>query len=238
MASSAPAPQPGYTVPADVLAEFESNRWTASLLRSPAYTAVKTTSRDTKRLSGEDAFFADTLGTPSTIPHLLTLRKNNPPPPPTIPPSIAAPPARPPVPKSQPELIALLKLGSPGISGHPSTAHGGVLATLLDEIMSLAVGVQVPGYEENSAQERGRIYTMQLDVRFHNPVFVPALAVVKAWVLARDGRKFWMMGQVLQEDGLFEDGGEGKGSSIEAVRKKVVCAEAVGFWIQTKAAKL
>lgn len=238
MTSPASAAQASYTVPPEVLAEFESNRWTASLLRSPAYTPVKTSSRSTKRQSGEDAFFADTLGTPSTIPHLLTLRKNNPSAPPSIPPSLPAPPGRPPVPNTQPELISLLKLGTPGISGHPSTAHGGVLATLLDEIMSLAVGVQIPGYDENAAQERGRIYTMQLDVRFHKPVFVPALAVVKAWVLARDGRKFWMMGQVLQEDGLFEDGGEGKGGSIEAVRKKVVCAEAVGFWIQKRADKL
>lgn len=234
MTTSASPPQSGYKIPPDALAEFMSNRWTSSLLRSPDYTAVETTSRRTKRKSGEDAFFADTLGTSATIPHLLTLRKNNPIDPPRIAPSIPAPPGRPAVPKSKPELVALLKLGTPGISGHPSTAHGGVLATVLDEIMSLAVGVQIPGYDGNIAKERGRIYTMQLDARFHNPVYVPAVAVVKAWVLARDGRKFWMMGQVLQEAGLFEDGGEGNGASIEAVRKKVVCAEAVGFWIQTK----
>jgi acyl-coenzyme A thioesterase PaaI-like protein len=33
----------------------------------------------------------------------------------------------------------IFELSSPGLSGHPSTVHGGIVATLIDEAMSLAV---------------------------------------------------------------------------------------------------
>lgn len=232
MSSSSDAPQ--YAIPVDTLAEFQSNSWTSSFLASPHYTPVETTSRTTKRRSGEDAYFADTLGTPSTIPSLLSLRLTNPSTPPTIPPSLPAPPAKPPTPQTRPEMIALVSLGSPGISGHPNTAHGGVVMTVLDEVLSLAVAVQVPGYDLDLPEERGRLYTSQLDVRFLRPVYVPAKCVIKAWCVAKDGRKFWMRGQLIQEDGL----GEAEGGSIEAVRRKRVCADAVGFWVQTRSQKL
>ncbi|KAL1953006.1 hypothetical protein VTO42DRAFT_3777 [Malbranchea cinnamomea] len=238
--STAPAGASGrkpYTVPPEAQAVFQSNRWTASLLASPHYTAVEIASR-TSKPTGEDAYIADTLGTAATVPHLVALRKNNLTPAPTSPPSIPDPPARAPTPQASPEIIVLAQLGNPGIAGHPHTAHGGVISTLFDEVMSLAVAAQVPGYDLNQAQERGRIYTSRLDVRYFRPVYVPAPCVVKAWVLARSGRKFWTMAQIIQEDGLWEGDSEDRGGSVEAVRKKVVCAEALAFWVQKKPEKL
>jgi acyl-CoA thioesterase FadM len=104
--------------------------------------------------------------------------------------------------------------------------------------MSIAVSVHVPAYDFDGPANRARIYTSQLDVRFLRPVYVPATAVIKAWCVARDGRKFWMRGQLIQEDGLDGKEGEGMGGSIEAVKRKRVCAEAQGFWVMTKEQKI
>lgn len=105
------------------------------------------------------------------------------------------------------------------------------MATILDEVLSLCVGLHVPAYGDNESESRGALYTMQLDVRYKRPVYVPGLAVVKAWCVARDGKKYWMRGQLMQE----EDGeGSGKGGHLEWAKKKTVRTEAVGFWLQTK----
>lgn len=101
------------------------------------------------------------------------------------------------------------------------------MATILDEALSLAVALHVPSYgvTEDEAESRGKIYTLQLDVRYRRPVVVPGLLVVRAWCVARDRRKYWMRGQVVQEEEEEEGGKKGK--------RKVVKAEALGFWVET-----
>ncbi|EGE87111.1 hypothetical protein RJZ56_000850 [Blastomyces dermatitidis] len=243
--SSSPTPMdhPAYEVPAETLNHFQSDPWTSSFLNLSTHTAVETYSRSSDLSTGEDAFFAHTIGSPATIPYCLTLRKKHPDTPPTKPPYTTFPPPAtgPNAPKTTPihsskvDLFALFALGSPGISGHPSTAHGGVVATLLDEIMSLAVSLHIPGYHENEGVERARLYTAQLDIRYRKPVRVPGMAVVKAWCVAREGRKVFMRGQLVQEEG--EAKGRGKGQ-LEWVKRKIVCAEAYGVWVQARAGKL
>ncbi|KAK2750148.1 hypothetical protein FQN57_004644 [Myotisia sp. PD_48] len=233
MASSTP-----FSIPADMLAVFESNPWTKNLLANTEYLPVETGSRRSKPETGEDAFFATTLGTSTTIPHLLTLKRK---PdllttPPTTPPRIPTPPAKWPSPRpsTPPTIITLLNLAEPGISGHPGVAHGGVISTLLDEIMSLCVAAHMPSGFSLSADERGRVFTMQLDVRFKNPVVVPGLAVVKIWCVAHEGRKFWLRGQFLQE------APEEKGAPIELEMptKKIICADSLGFFVLVPPQKL
>ncbi|EEH44873.1 uncharacterized protein PADG_01162 [Paracoccidioides brasiliensis Pb18] len=243
-----PTSTPPGSIPPETLSHFQSDPWTSTFLNLPTHAAIKTYSRTSDPATGEDAFFARTIGSPTTIPHCLTLRKKTIEQPPThqplpFPPPATgpmAPAAGRPIPSNKVDLFALFSLATPGISGHPGTAHGGVIATLLDEVMSLAVSLHIPGYRENEKAERARLYTAQLDVRYRRPVRVPGMAVVKAWCVVREGRRFFMRGQLVQEEGEGTGKGNGKGGvgQLEWVKRKLVCTEAYGVWVQSREGKL
>jgi acyl-coenzyme A thioesterase PaaI-like protein len=129
----------------------------------------------------------------------------------------------------------IFDLRSPGLSGHPFTVHGGIVATLIDEAMSLAVAAHTNTPTANAGVDdnpRGAIFTAQLDVRYRKRVVTPALLVIKARVVGRVGKKFWVRAQALQED---EDS---SGGHLEWVSRKVVKADAMAFWIVTSESKL
>ncbi|KAJ5082071.1 Thioesterase superfamily [Penicillium argentinense] len=233
--------------PDPAIPHFRSHPWANSLLTSEDYKPIDTDSRRMKP-SGEDGYFANTLGTSTTIPHVLTLQRREIPAPPNKIPTwlpatkqdaAAAAAAGNPTPGTMPaDIIMICDLASPGISGHPSTVHGGIVATLIDEAMSLAVaahtssdsGSTVPVSEESNP--RGKIFTAQLDVRYKKRVTNPALLVVRVKVVGRVGRKFWVRAQALQEDE------EGAGGHLEWAKRKIVKADAMAFWIVTPNEKL
>lgn len=214
------------------------DNWVASLLNTTIstndYTPISTFSRILKP-SGEDTYFASTLATSTTIPHVLTLRRRSLPTPPTEipawPTATAKPSSAPSV--SPPDVIVLMDLSAPGICGHPETVHGGVVATLLDEAMSLAVSAHSGG-DSSTDNPRGKIYTAQLDVRYKRPLLVPAVVMVRAKVVARQGRKFWVRAQIVQEEKVEDP----KQMHLEWPKKKVVTTDAMAFWLQTKESRL
>ncbi len=126
-------------------------------------------------------------------------------------------------------------LGGAGIAGHPSTVHGGVVAVMIDEAMSLAVAAHTSapaagsssGSGAKDTNPRGKLFTVQLDVRYKKPVTTPQLLVVRARVVARVGRKFWVRAQAVQEDE------KGAGGHLEWAKRKVVKIDAMAFWIVT-----
>ncbi|KOS45621.1 hypothetical protein ACN38_g3443 [Penicillium nordicum] len=228
--------------PATAIAHLRTNSWANNLISSTDYTPIETDSRRLKPATGEDGYFAQTLNTPSTIPHCLTLQRRNLTPAPTEAPTWlpatkqdAASAAKPTPGLNPADIIMIFDLSSPGLSGHPSTVHGGLLATLIDEAMSLAVAAHTNAPTALRAAEdnpRGKIFTAQLDIRYKKRVAVPALLVVKARVIGRAGRKFWVRAQALQEDE------ESAGGHLEWAKRKIIKADAMAFWIETSDSKL
>lgn len=232
--------------PATAITHLRTHPWANSLISSTDYTPIPTDSRRFKTSTGEDGFFAGTLATPNTIPHVLTLQRLKLTPPPTSPPTWlpatkadAAAASKPTPGANPPDIIMIFDLGTPGVSGHPSTVHGGIVATLIDEAMSLAVSAHTsPPGSENAESEnaeinpRGKIFTAQLDVRYRRRVTTPALLVVRSKVVARVGRKFWVRAQAVQEDE------ESAGGHLEWAKRKLVKADAMAFWIITPEEKL
>ncbi|KAJ5120584.1 Thioesterase superfamily [Penicillium bovifimosum] len=225
--------------PAPAISHLRTNSWANNLISSEDYIPIPTDSRRPKS-TGEDGFIAETLATPTTIPYCLTLQRRNLAPVPSEVPAWLpatkedAESAAKPTPGVNPaDVIMLFDLRSPGISGHPSTVHGGIVASLIDEAMSLAVAVHTSAPSAHAAEEnpRGKIFTAQLDVRYKRRVATPALLVIKARVVGRQGKKFWVRAQALQE-------AEDAGGHLEWAKRKVVKAEAMAFWIVTPEAKL
>ncbi|KAJ5088236.1 Thioesterase superfamily [Penicillium angulare] len=228
--------------PEPEIAHFRSHQWANSLISSEDYTPIPTDSRQIKPSTGEDGYFASTLGTPSTIPHVLTLMRRHIPRAPSETPTWLpatkqdAVAAAKPTPAVNPaDVLMIFDLGNPGLSGHPHTVHGGLVATLIDEAMSLAVAAHTRGpgakmtVEENP---RGKIFTAQLDVRYKQRVVTPALLVIRARVVGRVGKKFWVRAQAVQEDE------ESAGGHLEWAKRKIVKADAMAFWIVVPDEKL
>ncbi|OQD78555.1 hypothetical protein PENDEC_c001G03134 [Penicillium decumbens] len=215
---------------------FRSNQWANNLLSSEDYTPVPTDSRRFNPSIGENGFFANTLATPTTIPHVLTLQRRHIASPQSEPPTWlpatkqdAAASAKPTLSATPADIIMIYDIGSPDLSGHRSTVHGGVVAALIDEAMSLAVAAHTsasaPQTSLSDDDRRGNMFTMQLDVRYRKRVNNPALLVVRSKVIARVGRKFWVRAQALQEDE------QSAGGHLEWAKRKVVKVDAMAFWL-------
>ncbi|KAF7718374.1 Uncharacterized protein PECH_001030 [Penicillium ucsense] len=228
------------------IAHLRNHTWANTLISSPDYTAITTDSRRPKP-SGEDTFFGATIATPTTIPHVLTLQRQH------LTTPLSAPPTwlpatkedaaalkksgAAPTPGANPaDIIMIYDLGGAGVAGHPSTVHGGVVATMIDEAMSLAVAAHASGpgagttggegpSPSGERNPRGKLFTSQLDVRYKKPVVTPQLLVVRARVVARVGRKYWVRAQAVQEDEA------GAGGHLEWTKRKVVKADSMAFWI-------
>ncbi|KXG47606.1 Thioesterase superfamily [Penicillium griseofulvum] len=228
--------------PAPAIAHLRTNSWANNLISSADYTPIPTDSRRIKPSTGEDGYFGKTLNTPTTIPHCLTLQRRNLTPAPAETPTWlpatkqdAASAAKPTPGLNPADIIMIFDLSSPGLSGHPSTVHGGIVATLIDEAMSLAVAAHTNAPTALSTTEdnpRGKIFTVQLDIRYKKRVATPALLVIKARVVGRVGKKFWVRAQALQEDE------ESAGGHLEWAKRKVVKADAMAFWLVTSDSKL
>lgn len=200
--------------PATAISHFKSTTWAAKYLDSSRYRLVPTSSRYLKS-TGEDAFFALTINTPTTIPYCLSFCRQD----------LSLPKGGSPVnsttfPNTQPgplltpsvfDCVWLLHLAEPGINGHPRTAHGGVLACILDELSGMCAIL-------HQADRSTPIYTASLETTFKAPIAVPTDVVCAAWVARKEGRKYWLLAQILDERGTVMT--EGKALLIESKTKQ------------------
>lgn len=95
--------------------------WVADLVNDPKWTPARTGSRLPKP-SSEDSFFAETLATDRTVRACLTLR--------------ATELADDDLPCK--EILTIVEIGD-GLNGYPNLVHGGMLATLLDEVCGVVI---------------------------------------------------------------------------------------------------
>ncbi len=176
------------------LTYFQSIPWCASLLNDPRHVIISTNSREPKE-STEDALFGETLKTDRTISACLSLYK------------------KPATPNTRiEEVMTLLSLES-GVNGYPHVCHGGIVATMLDEVMGILLAVN-KDLEEDVARttggsaERMATVTAQLVVKYLKAIATPQNVCVKVWFSEIKGRKLWMQGTIEDETGTVLAGGE------------------------------
>ncbi|KAE8329742.1 HotDog domain-containing protein [Aspergillus sergii] len=102
-----------------------------------------------------------------------------------------------------PDIVLLVHLGSGG-NGFRDTAHGGVLAALLDETLGCCIeswAIQLHASEQASSATRPRSYTANLNISYRAPVESPGIIIVHAWLKKREGRKWFLGAKILGEDG-------------------------------------
>lgn len=192
-----------HTPPPLTLQHFHQNPHLSALLSSPLYQSIEPfthiSAPDTPQHLARNEFFMSTLSSPIGISHCASLRLKSPP---LIPPS--------PSPSSTlsnlgpPHALWLLALG-PGLSGKPSTAHGGALSAILDETLTRTAELH---QEPDADGVLAHVFTVELQSTYRKPVNVPGDCVVRAWVVKREGRKCWVRGSVGSADGgeVFTEG--------------------------------
>ncbi len=190
--------------PPAALEHFRSVPGIAKYFASSDYTLVPASSRYLKS-SGEDAFFALTINTPTTIPFCLSFRRTDL--------ELLQAGSRSQVTTALSntatnsdvpavfDCVWLLHLAEPGINGHPKTAHGGVLASILDELTGMCAISHQP-------DQSIPLYTATLQTTYKAPVPVPSNVVCTSWITRKEGRKYWVRAQILNEDELVMTEGE------------------------------
>ncbi|PIG86240.1 hypothetical protein AARAC_004697 [Aspergillus arachidicola] len=121
---------------------------------------------------------------------------------------------------SDPDVVLLVHLGSQ-LNGFQDTIHGGVLASLLDEAFSCCVeslSCCIDLKEQRAFNQR--LYTASLNITYRQPVSSPGVYIVEARLGRRDGRKWFLDGRVLGEDGVARV--EAKSLWIRAKDKSVL----------------
>ncbi|KAF2266539.1 hypothetical protein CC78DRAFT_531645 [Lojkania enalia] len=168
------------------LVYFQSIPWCSYLLNDPEYVITPTSSREPKE-NTEDALFGETLKTDQTISACLSLYKR---------------------PKALGELIeevkTLFTVGS-GVNGYPHVCHGGIVATMIDEVMGILLAVnknrEEAARDSRRPAERMATVTAELTVKYLKPLKTPQTVCVTARFARVEGRKLWIKGTIIDESG-------------------------------------
>ncbi|KUJ09081.1 uncharacterized protein LY89DRAFT_690623 [Mollisia scopiformis] len=157
---------------------FNSIPWCADLLSNPNLIIEPMESRNLKP-STEDAFFAETLQTKSTLSSGLIFY------------------TRPSSSDRIHKLNALMTLGY-AVNGYPKIAHGGLVATIMDESMGLLL-------HENKVRGAldgvGNTVTAYLNVSYVKAVPTPSTVLITAELKEVVGRKYFVHATVKDPGG-------------------------------------
>ncbi|KAK3358846.1 HotDog domain-containing protein [Lasiosphaeria hispida] len=170
-------PQEAATSP-DVL-HFKSIPWCAAhLTSSPAVVAARSFSRRPKP-NYTDALIAQTLNAPDAIPYYATFYTA-----PADPRALVT------------EVGAFLTLG-PLVNGWRGVCHGGIVMTILDEVMGQLATVN----KEREVMDDIPLMTAYLNTKFIKPVKTGTTIYVAAKFVKQEERKYWSEAEVQDENG-------------------------------------
>ncbi|KAK7517586.1 HotDog domain-containing protein [Phyllosticta citriasiana] len=165
------------------LALFLSIPWSAKLLADPQFELSPTDSRIPKPTT-EDSFVAETLQSQRTVRTWVTQHR--------LPADYPSYPIR--------EARSFLQLGD-GVCGFPGVCHGGMVATLLDEVTGVLLTANAKETDRRAGTTEGlKSFTAYLNVSYKKPLSAPGLALAVAKIKKVEGRKIYILSSL--EDGL------------------------------------
>ncbi|KEF57150.1 uncharacterized protein A1O9_07340 [Exophiala aquamarina CBS 119918] len=167
---------------------FRRIPWCLSTLSDSGFAIEPTLTRTLDPTTGENALLARTLNNHDTIEGWCSLYRR---------PALSARNAK-------DECRTLLALRA-GLDGYPGVCHGGITATVLDEIMSILVAV----CRESQGLAPDNL-TADLRVRYLRPVPTPLVVLVTAKIrdIQKD-KKYFVDAELVDENGVVLAKGEG-----------------------------
>lgn len=160
------------------IAQFRAIPWCAKILSDPKLVVDQSYSRFEKP-KFEDALLSHTLNSPETIPAFITFYS-----PPEDPKAMVT------------ELNAFISLGNL-IDGWGGICHGGIVMTMLDEVMG-----QLPAVNKlRGVMADVELMTAYLNTTFLAPVRTPTTVMITSRLVKQEGRKFYMNAVIRNEKG-------------------------------------
>jgi acyl-coenzyme A thioesterase THEM4 len=204
-------------------AYFEGVTWCGPLLCDTNWSDVPTRSR-TQKPTKEDEFFAKTLHTDDTISACLTQirfsSQQGSSPQAVDEDNIGSLGWRPPISDAR-TLFAL----SSGVNGYTNIAHGGVVASLLDEVMGFLITTNTDhdvqrlsrlGSPVDQTPLWARTVTAELNVKYRRPVPTGDIVLVRAWFEDIRGNKIAIRATIEDSRGQCLSEGTGRFVSLAA----------------------
>ncbi|KAF2645054.1 hypothetical protein P280DRAFT_487523 [Massarina eburnea CBS 473.64] len=186
-----------------VIARFSSTPWCNAYITSPNWALANTASRVPKPTS-EDSFFAETLGTSRTIRAVLTLR-----------PTKELEDGNALGDMTYGEVVTMMELGD-GLNGHPRIAHGGFIATMLDEVMGVLLTLNIEARVKRKrdmgvlgSDEAMNGFTAYLNTSYKKPLPTPGIVLCTAKFERREKNKIYVQGTIEDGQGTVFTIGEG-----------------------------
>ncbi|KAK2761350.1 hypothetical protein FQN54_001872 [Arachnomyces sp. PD_36] len=192
----------------DQESHFRSIPWCRKLLDHPDYQITTTFSRQYKE-STEDSLLAETLKTDNTVRSVLSLSRR--------PREISLEGERGGKALRIDEIRTLVSLGS-GMNGHSHILHGGIVATLLDEVMGILL---TANKDPANASIQGETFTAYLHVNYLKPVDTPQTVVVIAKFRELKGRKHYIESTIEDGSGVVLAKGEALWVGIKESKEKL-----------------
>ncbi|KAK3938953.1 HotDog domain-containing protein [Diplogelasinospora grovesii] len=194
---------------------FKSIPWCADLLSRPDVVPFIPTCRlegeDAVRARTQDLLFRRSLNNAESVPHCIGFYRD-----PasatmsTQSTTLASPLGTPTLYVNSASLLFDLR---PGVNGFNGTAHGGLIASLIDEAMGSLILINhiVQGQHEKEGRSLPpgtldlnnlRVFTASMNVRFQKPVPTPRIVLVTATFVKTEGRKIFLDVRVEDENGI------------------------------------
>lgn len=164
---------------------FSSLEWARKYLNDDRYEPIPLFGHHYDAPTDENRFLAKIASTPTTISHSLALRPKKP--------NLSPDPTC-----TAPEAMCLLSLGR-DLASHPRIVHGGFQCIIFDEIMRLLVLLH-----DNKAEppvSRRIHFTASMTTTFAAPLPAPSDVIARAWLTARQGRRWEMKADIVDSKG-------------------------------------
>ncbi|KAK0378035.1 thioesterase superfamily protein [Colletotrichum melonis] len=160
---------------------FASIPWCARLLSQSDTSShvVQVSQNRTVLPTRENTYVGGTLNTPDTIKAWLIIHP------------------RPQGPDWKVDELCSLITFDHGMIGFPETAHGGVVALVMDEVTGIHIVAQRPAGTEPNKDFR----TGYLNTSFRKPVPAPGTVLVRSRIARVEGRKYFVAAQLEDENG-------------------------------------
>ncbi|KAJ5371479.1 uncharacterized protein N7496_007571 [Penicillium cataractarum] len=162
--------------------------------RSNLYHAAHFMSQCKDLRATSNSFFNETIKSPSTIAHAVALFHQDVHT--THPDTVASDRIiGTSINRDDPAFLLFVHVGS-GLNGFSGMVHGGVLASLIDESLSICV----EKYRAILSKERHALFTGNLNISYHVPVQSPGVVYIRTWLRRREGRKWFLDAELLNKD--------------------------------------
>ncbi|KAF9884843.1 tRNA-histidine guanylyltransferase 1-like [Aspergillus nanangensis] len=174
--------------PQSTVDHFSSLAWTRKILQDERYEIVPFFPRHFNARTGENRFFAQTVNTATTIPHVLSLQRKD-----LRLPSGDETSAAVELP-TRPDVLCLMALGR-DLEEHPSIVHGGFQAVLFDEIMRFVVLLHHNRHCEPGP--RNKHYTVNMSLSYRAPLIAQSDVFLRSRLVRREGRKWFTEAEIV-----------------------------------------